>query len=74
MRFIAKLVTERTLERGLQKFAPDQTSAEGVAREYLKGSGCVPGDSFEIYEMRPVLVATLRSSPDGSVERSEPLT
>lgn len=37
MKFVAILVTERALERPVQKFAPDQVNAEGVAREFLKG-------------------------------------
>jgi hypothetical protein len=69
VRFIAKLVTDRPLERSVQKFAPDQINAEGVAREYLQANGCEPGDSFDIHEIKPVHVSTLFLNKDGSVEK-----
>ena len=59
MKFIALLKTSRELPRPYQTFAPDQVNAEGVAREYLKGNGCIEGDKFEIYEIKPVLVSTI---------------
>lgn len=71
MNFIAKLVTERELERAVQKFAPDLINAEGMARDYLK-AGCTPGDAFEVYETRQVHVSTLIYMSDGTVERLTP--
>lgn len=79
MRFIAKLVTYRQLEKPVQKIAPDQVNAEGVAREFLMDAqsrqplnGCMFGDAFEIYETRLVLVATLRLMSDGTIDRVTP--
>lgn len=72
MRFIARLVTERQLERAVQKIAPDQVNAEGVAREFLVANGCVPGDLFEVYEHQLVLVSTLRLMSDGKIDKSVP--
>jgi len=56
MKFIARLITDRTLEREVQKFAPDLVNAEGVAREYLEAHGR-KGDSFSIFDVSPVLVS-----------------
>ncbi len=64
MKYIAMLVTSRELQRPWQAFAPDQVNAEGVAREYLNGNGCVPGDKMEIYEIKPVLVKTVYATCD----------
>lgn len=74
MRFTAKLVTDRELERGMQKFAPDLVNAEGVAVEFLKANGCIPGDRFDIYENRQVLVTSLMLNKEGGVDRLNPET
>lgn len=62
MRFTAKLVTDRILERPFSRFAPDIVSAEGLARQYLEANGCEKGDRFEIYETVPTLVRTIEWS------------
>lgn len=64
MKFVAILVTERSLERPVRKFAPDQVNAEGMAREFLKGNGCVQGDVFEVFDVRPKRVATVEWKED----------
>lgn len=70
MKFTAKLITDRKLERDVVKFAPDQVNAEGLATEFLN-NGCVPGDLFDIYETRQVLVSTLRLNAKKEVDRIE---
>lgn len=59
MKFTAHLITSRELPRPYQTFAPDLVNAEGVAGEYLERSECVPGDKFDLYEIRPVKVSTI---------------
>jgi hypothetical protein len=69
VKYTAKLVTDRQLERPVQRFAPDYVNAEGVARECLSSADCAPGDSIEIYETRQVLVATLVLLSEGKIQK-----
>ena len=71
MKFTAHLVTSRELPRHYQDFAPDLVNAEGIAREYLKGNGCVDGDKFEIYEIKPSLVKTIERKDPNKIAPGE---
>ncbi len=68
MKYTAILVTERNIERPVQRFSPDPVNAKGIASDFLKANGCVAGDSFAIFETKPVLIATLVLMSDGTVE------
>lgn len=68
MTYISRLITNRKLDRPVQKFAPDYVNAHGTSVEFLKNGGCESGDKFEVYEMRPVLVSTLVYMSDGTVD------
>jgi hypothetical protein len=58
VKFTAKLVTERKLERPIQRFAPDLINADGLGRQMLEHYG-VEGDRVEITESKPILIYTL---------------
>ena len=68
MRFVGILVTERKLDRPVQKFGPDQVNTEGICIEYLKAAG-KPGDRFEISDLSPKPVSSLTLTGPGTVER-----
>lgn len=70
MRYIARLVTDRPQERGVQKFQPDAVSAERFAVDYLRTSGCQVGDVVEVIEIRPVVVASFRYDADGAIQKT----
>ena len=74
MRFTAKLVTDRTLERDVQRFGSDLVNTEGNAAEFLKENGCVPGDRFDIFEIRQVHVVSLVRNKEGGIDRLIPET
>ena len=71
MNFTVKLVTESSLERPIQRFAPDSVNADGVAREMLTAADRKPGDKVEIYETKQVLVGTMALMSDGKIEKTK---
>lgn len=68
MRFTARLVTERSLDRGVTKFGAGRVNVEGQARAWLDAFG-KPGDRFDVFEQKDILVGAITvSHPTGISE------